>query len=204
MALQIKDDNNIPQLVKIIHEMKSKQVEIGVFGDDDEHMVMVASVNEFGMDIKPKKSKYLTIPANKKAKGKSAGDFNNLFFIETENGNGLLAKEKGKDQIEVYFVLVKSVTIPERSFIRSTYDEEENKLVRLADRLLVQVLEGNLTVENYYGRIGEYLISKIQATMKNMSSPPNSGATSEAKGSSNPLIDTGRLRQSITWRVTNV
>ncbi|MGY4689342.1 hypothetical protein [Salibacterium sp. K-3] len=201
MSIKIKDNNNLPKLIKSLRDLQSMSVEVGVFGEDDSHMLMIARVHEFGVDIKPKQSQYLTIPAHPKAHGKSAGDFSNLFFIETDDGSKLLAREKGKDQIEVYFVLVKSVTIPERSYVRSTYDEKEKEMAANMEKLLQGVVDFNITPKQAYDRIGAWLVSAIQEKIRNIKSPPNANTTKEAKGSSNPLVDTGRLRQSITWKV---
>ena len=41
----------------------------------------------------------------------------------------------------------------------------------------------------------------VQRTIRNLSDPPNSPITIHNKKSSNPLIDTGRLRQSVTYKV---
>lgn len=50
--------------------------------------------------------------------------------------------------------------------------------------------------------IGAFAAGSVQTYMTELKDPPNSAYTIEQKGSSNPLIDTGALRQSITWKVT--
>ncbi|SFP18619.1 hypothetical protein [Salibacterium halotolerans] len=201
MSVRVRDNNNIPKLIKALRELQSMKIEVGVFGEDDSHMLMIARVHEFGMDIKPKQSQYLTIPAHPKAHGKSAGEFKDLFFIETDDGSKLLAREKGKDEIEVYFVLVKSVSIPERSYVRSTYDEKERELSTNMEKVIQGVVDFKITPQQAYDRIGAWLVSAIQEKIRSIQSPPNANTTTEAKGSSNPLVDTGRLLQSITWKV---
>ena len=53
--------------------------------------------------------------------------------------------------------------------------------------------EGNL--------IGAYAADVIQQRIVDLKDPPNSPITILLKGSSNPLIDQGHMRQSVTWEV---
>lgn len=58
------------------------------------------------------------------------------------------------------------------------------------------------TLDNTMEQIGAFAAGATQTYMTDLKEPPNSPYTIEQKGSSNPLIDTGALRQSITWKVT--
>ena len=49
------------------------------------------------------------------------------------------------------------------------------------------------------GRIGEFMKDRIQTSITTLRSPGNAPATIAAKGSSNPLIDEGFLRNSVAW-----
>lgn len=51
--------------------------------------------------------------------------------------------------------------------------------------------------------IGAFAAGGVQTYMTELKNPPNSTYTIEQKGSSNPLIDTGALRASITWKIEN-
>ena len=51
--------------------------------------------------------------------------------------------------------------------------------------------------------VGLVAVGKVQQYMTELKSPPNAKSTIRAKGSSNPLIDTGALRQSVTYSITN-
>lgn len=46
--------------------------------------------------------------------------------------------------------------------------------------------------------VSELAVGEVQMYITNLRKPPNSEATIARKGSSNPLIDTGQMRQSIT------
>lgn len=93
------------------------------------------------------------------------------------------------------------VNIPERSFIRAGFDKYKRDIERTAERRIDDVLEGRLSVHGYYEVIGEYAKERIQIFLTDLKEPPLKAATIARKKSSNPLIDTGRLRDSITFRV---
>ncbi|MCM3413525.1 hypothetical protein [Metabacillus litoralis] len=207
MSVTIKDTNNTPRLKKLLKELGKSKIKVGVFGEDgnvDEapiNLVTLARVHEFGMTIKPKNGKYLTIPANREAKGKRAREFSDLYFLPTDNGNGLLVRNKGKDRIEVMYVLVKSVTIPERSFIRSGYDKNVNDIFVKIKEQFNDVIQYNIDVDTFLDAIGTEFAGMIQKYARDLSNPSNEPITEEAKGSSNPLVDTGRLIGSIRHEV---
>jgi hypothetical protein len=48
---------------------------------------------------------------------------------------------------------------------------------------------------------GQQLSTAIKKYARDLSSPPNRPYTIEQKGSSNPLVDTGAMIESITWEV---
>lgn len=92
-------------------------------------------------------------------------------------------------------------TIPERSFIRSTIDERRNRLFGKAFILQSEVLAGKMQVSQALRLLGELVKGSIQQKITNLRTPPNAPSTVKAKGSSNPLIDTGRLNSSISYEV---
>lgn len=94
-----------------------------------------------------------------------------------------------------------NTTIPERSFIRSTMDEQSAELEAMAGRLIMMILEGKITKNDALSRLGLFMQSKIRAKIVDLRSPPNKPSTITAKRSDNPLIDTGRLLQSISYEV---
>lgn len=92
------------------------------------------------------------------------------------------------------------ITIPERSFLRAGYDENEQRIARQTERALSRVLDGKMSVDKMLDAYGEQFAAAIKLYMRNLSEPPNHPYTIDQKGSSNPLIDTGGLLESITWR----
>lgn len=95
----------------------------------------------------------------------------------------------------------KEIRIPERSFIRSGFDDREDKIRNEANKLLKRVLSFELDVGRFFDALGEIVVGQLQEYMTDLKTPPNHPFTVRQKGSSNPLIDTGRLRQSIAFRV---
>ncbi len=95
-------------------------------------------------------------------------------------------------------------TIPERSFLRSTMNTNRAKYRKGLQRALEAIIDGDLDPDRALGLIGLEIVKDIQATITELADPPNAEATIRKKGSSNPLIDTGRLRQSIQFDVVVV
>lgn len=94
-----------------------------------------------------------------------------------------------------------SIVIPERSYLRSTFDNEKSNIINKCDKLLEKVISLELSVDVFFQVIGEYMVGLVQTTLTDLRDPPLSQSTIDQKGSSNPLIDTGRLRDSITYKV---
>ena len=90
-------------------------------------------------------------------------------------------------------------TTPERSFIRYTIQSKSKEIKGLGRKLYTQVLEGKISPKKGIDLLGSYTAGLIQKTFVNNDWKPNKPATSRRKGSTKPLIDTGQLRQSISW-----
>lgn len=93
------------------------------------------------------------------------------------------------------------IVIPERSFLRSGFDENIDKIEKKVKELLPSVLENNVDPEIFMDAIGQEFADRIADKIEELKSPPNSAMTIERKGSSNPLIDSGRLHGSIDYEV---
>jgi len=208
MGVTFKSTNNIPRLTKILKELGKSEIRVGVFGEDsnvDEepiNIVTLARVHEYGMTIKPKRAKFLTVPINKAAKGKRASDFPDSFIVKGNEGVSYIARKKGKKgKLELLFMLVPKVTIPERSFLRSGFDENVDKITRKIGRMMNDVLRFGVSPDEFLEAIGLEFAGLIQKKLRGIKSPPNHYSTTLTKGSSNPLIDTGRLVGAIRHKV---
>lgn len=195
--MKVTDDfSGMDHIRQELDKLNSQSLQIGIFGEDDSFMAMIAGVNEFGATIRPKKQ-YLTIPT-KEAIGRSARDIPGLF---KPKGKKILAISDGNKGLKVMFYLVKEVNIPERSFLRSTFDEKEGEWQEFFANQIDSLISGSATANSIYSQLGARIASDIQKKIKETSRPSNAAATVANKGTNNPLINTGRLRQSVTWKV---
>lgn len=209
MELFDESDNLFTLMVKL-DELDKYAIEIGIFGSDDSFYAMIANIHEFGMTIKTKTSKNLAIPVHENAVGKSPKDFGESLkpMFSRKNGEskvyGLgVEKSPGSNELEMYFVLKKSVNIPERSFIRATFDEKNDEWMAFLESQIEKVCELEIEAKTVFERLGARIVADIQRQMTDMRSPRNAPLTISNKGSSNPLIDTGELRRHVTWKVVS-
>lgn len=93
------------------------------------------------------------------------------------------------------------IKIPERSFLRAGFDEHNGEVLKKVERTMPDVLIGTLSVDQYLKTIGILLSSKIKDYARNLNSPANHPFTVQQKGSSNPLVDTGTMIESIGYEV---
>lgn len=90
--------------------------------------------------------------------------------------------------------------VPERSFIRNYVDRSKQAAQALARRCAEAVARG-VPAEAALNIIGMSHASAIQEMIADGIDPPLAEETIKRKGSSTPLIDTGQLRASVTWRI---
>ena len=90
--------------------------------------------------------------------------------------------------------------IPERSFLRATVDANAASYGQDLDAAVQAHIDGETPLPVGLARLGARVEGDVKQYMTDLQDPPNAPATIERKGSSNPLIDTGRLRASIRHR----
>lgn len=90
--------------------------------------------------------------------------------------------------------------VPERSFLRSTADAHQAKYLDMLRDAVDDVLDGR-SPDRSLRRLGSVAVGDVQRTIRDIKQPPNAPSTIRKKGSDNPLIDTGRLRQSIEYAI---
>jgi hypothetical protein len=91
--------------------------------------------------------------------------------------------------------------IPERSFLRSTADEKRKEVNSIIDSGLNDIIKQKTTVQKLLDKIGIFGKGATQQKITDISSPPNKSGTISKKGSSNPLVDQGFMRQSVGYEV---
>lgn len=96
-------------------------------------------------------------------------------------------------------------TIPERSFLRSTWREEEKKLFDTLRKIL-KGMKGNAGNKQKMAleKLGNYMVGRVKKKFTNNDWPDLEDPTRGGKnkgGNATPLVDTGQLRASITYEV---
>lgn len=98
--------------------------------------------------------------------------------------------------------------IPQRSFIRATAERTTGELATMCGKLVTEFVQGTMPIERQLGKLGAWFTGQIRQTIKKrLTTGPEAQANAEstvrAKGSSLPLVDTGRLLGSLTWKVNS-
>lgn len=147
MAGSVRDiDRGFAELERTLAELAGADVAVlvGVSGQTDRDMVVIAASNEFG----------------------------------TADGH-----------------------VPERSFLRDTVDNRTEEILDDLEGAVEAALDG-ANLDTALGRVGEKWAGEVKTAIRDKADPPNAAATIAAKGADNPLIDQGRLRNAITWRLS--
>ena len=105
-------------------------------------------------------------------------------------------------------VLTKGITnefgtakIPERSFLRSTFNKEYKKVARRFTQIVEGINKKDYRVQSKLKEIGRDQVWAVQKMIDDIKTPPNAQSTIKKKGSDNPLIDTGEMRAKISSEV---
>lgn len=88
--------------------------------------------------------------------------------------------------------------MPQRSFLRSAFDENKPMINKMGDRIVNSAIKG-ISTETALNQLGNVVQGMVQKKIVDGPFVPNSPATIKRKKSSRPLIDTGHLRQSIRY-----
>lgn len=94
----------------------------------------------------------------------------------------------------------KEIVIPERSFLRTGHDENADRVLKQTERALSQVVAGKMSIDDMLDLYGQQMATAIKTFARNLNTPPNHPYTIEQKGSSNPLVSTGGMIESITFK----
>jgi hypothetical protein len=159
-------------------------VDIGVLADEGEEMVKIAAANEYGAHIKH-----------------PGGTSYGYLTPEDANNGRVRFLPAGGGYITLGVTGPHDITIPMRSFIRSTMDANAQKYLEVAQRLMKKIIDRTMTRFQALALMGLRIQRDIQRTIDKTHTPPNAPSTIRRKGSSHPLIDTGNLRASIRYSV---
>jgi phage gpG-like protein len=91
--------------------------------------------------------------------------------------------------------------IPERSFLRVPLRQNAEGFKKAFQAMIPKVVDGEMTMHQVMSQLGARAVAVSQEAISDGIEPANAESTIARKGSSKPLIDTGALRQSITFVV---
>jgi len=172
MKITIRDDNKIPDLIKRLKNLESKRIEAGVFAGKKH------PENDIDLADLAKIHEYgVTIEVTPEMRA----------YLHSI---GLHLRDD-----------TTHIRIPERSFIRAGWDNHKEDVEKRIKRFLPHVMELEIDLDTFLEAVGKEVEGRLKRFMKKLHYPPNSSFTIRRKGSSNPLIDTGALLDSITHKV---
>lgn len=96
--------------------------------------------------------------------------------------------------------------VPQRSFLRSTVDENEKKYIGIASKGLDKVVMGKMTIDRLFGLLGAKIVGDVQKKISSGIEPALTEARKAqkavaGKGGNTPLVHFGQLRQSINYEI---
>lgn len=215
--MTLKKNGNIDfnKITKELKYLKTHEVQIGFFGDRDGHLLTIVRANEYGAKIVPhNKSGKLWIPSREAIKkyGKSVkpSDVKDLFVAGSKkvNGKKVLGKSAGiteNGKYVVLFYLLDHVRIPARPFLRKAFYDNQHKYRRLVKVGIDEIVYDDKTGHDLLVKLGKAGVSDVRESIRRWTKPGNAPLTIDNKrGQNNPLVDTGRLIKSVTYKIVRV
>ena len=92
-------------------------------------------------------------------------------------------------------------TIPARPFFAQTVQVHEEEIREAAVSEAAKVLRGNEKAQQAFREIGPDVQKKVQKRIDEGQFVPNAPSTIKRKGHDHPLIDTGTMRDSISYTI---
>lgn len=90
---------------------------------------------------------------------------------------------------------------PARPFMRQTLADKKDQIEEFQANAVAQGIRQHRDAAKTMNQIGVYMKAKVQEEITDGQFEPNAPSTIARKGSSHPLIDTSRMRQSINYTV---
>lgn len=94
--------------------------------------------------------------------------------------------------------------VPARPFLSLSSDDINNQCTPILEQSVVALNNNNTQqYDQLLDVAGSLAAGIVKQQITDLRSPPNAQSTIERKGSSNPLIETGLMRQTVTYRVVD-
>ncbi len=92
-----------------------------------------------------------------------------------------------------------TVNIPARPFMKTAVEKSKDEILRYYQMSTKNIADGKTDANKVLTGLGELGKSKVQESIRHGDWVPNAPATIKRKGSSKPLIDTGLMRDTVTY-----
>ena len=89
--------------------------------------------------------------------------------------------------------------IPARPFLGQTVDQHGAEIQKAAAQLVQKICKGQLDAQSALKQLGVLTVGYVQNQITDGDFGPDAPRTVQRKGSDHPLIDTGQLRQGISY-----
>ena len=201
--MKIHSENGWDEAIRNLEELNRHYVAVGFFGEEKDRILMIAHVNEYGATIVPKNGNWLTLPTKntpRKADG-SAVPAREIPGIFRPKGKNVLCTSDKKGGLTIMYVLVKKVRIPSRPFMRSTLVNNISKYQEMVFKCVDEIIRGSWSWKEALKWVGETCVTDMQDSITTWTTPPNSALTVSRKGIDDPLVDTGAMRASVTYKI---
>ena len=93
--------------------------------------------------------------------------------------------------------------VPARPFLDVGVEIVEDQINKTAEKMMPKLTEGKIKMDVVLDVMGQIAVGGVQHYITELKQPGNSEYTKKIKGSSNPLIDTGNMRQYVSFEKTN-
>lgn len=91
--------------------------------------------------------------------------------------------------------------IPERSWMRSWFDSNLRRIKSMVLRVTNKIKERKMTAERALNILGAWAVGELKKSIIQLRTPPNAPVTIARKGSSNPLVDTAQMLNSVRYKI---
>jgi len=191
----VKDiDHGYRQIKQELAKLRNQEVAVGLQAGDmaeDGKMTIarLGAVHEFGATIEQGARSIMTY--HKTKLNRKTGETSISKFVKKKRANFAMQHNVGPS----------TINIPERSFLRSTFDEKNKEWQSKAEKQVGLVASGRKDAAGMLNTMGNVIEGDIKRKIVSGPFIPNAPSTIRRKKSSRPLIDSGHMRSSIRYVV---
>ena len=189
----VKDiDRGYKKIKQELIKLRKQEVAVGLQAGDmanDGKMTVaqLGAIHEFGATIEQGERKILTYHKLRRDKDTKTASISK--FIKRKRANFVMQHNVGPSTIE----------IPERPFLRSTFDEKHKEWEQKAAKQLDMVASGRKDAIGMLNTLGNVVEGDVKRKIASGPFTPNAPSTVRQKKSAKPLIDSGRMRSSVRY-----